>query len=330
MSIPIISGLFSANKLSNLVKPELEKVDQLVRDQVYAFDPELAPYMEYICATNGKRLRPVLSILTGGACGGVSEAHLRLGVLLELVHMSSLVHDDIIDEASVRRGVPTPNEKWGNGMAVLLGDALFAHAMMLSTEFGSLGICRELGQATRDVCEGEILQSQRRYDYRLSQPEYFRIIEKKTAALFAAATSVGAQLAGMDDSVCRAMRRYGVLVGTAYQVYDDCIDIVGTEEQTGKTLHTDSEKGKLTLPMLFMLEGGCNGFYKRMTSAIDERRPFELPVRDTAMAIARSVVVENELTRQAREQLNVLPDSLYKEALNELTLYLDRLMAKCM
>lgn len=329
MSLSIISGLFTAKKLSNLVKAELAQVDQLVKDQVFAFDPELAPYMEYVCATSGKRLRPVLSLLAGGACGGVTEMHLKLGVVLELIHMSSLVHDDIIDEANVRRGVQTPNDKWGNSMAVLLGDALFAHAMMLSTEFGSLEICRDLGSATRDVCQGEIMQSQRRFDYRLSQPEYFRIIEKKTAALFAAATGVGAKISGMDGSICRTMHRYGILIGTAYQIYDDCIDIVGTEDETGKTLHTDSEKGKLTLPMLFMLEAGCNGFYRRMTSAIDERRPFEFPPRDTAIAIARSVVVANDLTRQARTMLEVLPGSLYKDALNELTLYLDRLLEKC-
>lgn len=330
MSFPIISGLFSAKKRSRLVKAELEKIDRMVSDQVMAFDPDLAPYMEYICSTSGKRLRPVLSVLTGGACGGVREEHLKLGVVLELVHMSSLVHDDVIDGADVRRGEPTPNAKWGNNMAVLLGDALFAHSMMLSTEFDSLSICRELGRATRSVCEGEIMQSQRRFDCSLTYAEYFRIIEKKTAALFAAATSVGAQLSGADPQVCRAMHRYGMLVGTAYQVYDDCIDIVGTEEETGKTLHTDSEKGKLTLPMLFMLEGGCDGFRRRMTQAIAEHKPFEFPEKHSAPAIARSVVLAGELTAEARRQLELLTETPYKDALGELTVYLDGLLEKCL
>lgn len=330
MPIPIISGFFSARKFADLIKNDLAIVEEKIKEQIYAFDSELEPYMDYICASTGKRLRPILSILVGGACGKVLPAHLRLGVMLELIHTSSLVHDDIIDEANIRRGVMTPNAKWGNGMAVLLGDALFAHAMMMSTNFDSLDICREIGLATKDVCEGEILQSQKRFDYNLSQSEYFRIIEKKTAALFAAATSVGAQLSGQSVEVVREMKRFGVLVGTAYQVYDDCLDIVGDEAETGKTLHTDSEKGKLTLPMLYMIEAGCRGFQHRIISAIKEKRPFEFPEKDTAIAIARSVTLAEALTEQARACLDCLAPSLYKEALVEITRYLDKLLNKCL
>ena len=330
MALPVISGLFSAKKLADLVQSDLELVEAMILQQVQAFDLELEPYIEYICATPGKRLRPVLSLLVGGACGGVKESHVRLGVLLELVHTSSLVHDDIIDEATVRRGIVTPNAKWGNGMAVLLGDALFSHAMMMSTEFNSLSICKELGQATKDVCEGEILQSQRRFDYNLTQSEYFRIIEKKTAALFAASTSVGAQLSEAGEEIVQKMKRFGVLLGTAYQVYDDCLDIVGSEDEAGKTLRTDSEKGKLTLPMLYMLEGGCRGFQHRMVTAIEDKRPFEFPVKDTTIAIARAVTLAQVLTQEARACLDVLAETPYKKALVEITIYLDKLLNKCL
>lgn len=329
MALSIVSDLFTAKKMSDLLKTEVAEIDRLILNQAMGFDPELVPYMEYICATPGKRLRPVLALLTGGACGGINEKHLMLGVVLELVHMSSLVHDDIIDGADVRRGVMTPNAKWGNGMAVLLGDALFAHAMMLSTEFDSLAICRELGRATKDVCEGEIKQSQRRFDLSLTYAEYFRIIEQKTAALFAAAGSVGAQLSGKSMEVARAMHRYGILVGNAYQIYDDCLDIVGTEEEAGKTLRTDSEKGKLTLPMLFVLESRCHKFQNVMENAIKENRPFEFPAADMEMAIGRAVTLGQNLTEEARTKLDVLEPSIYKDALMEVTRYMDKLLDKC-
>lgn len=329
MARSIVSDLFAAKKMSNLLKTEVTEIDHMIQEQAMRFDPELVPYMEYICSTPGKRLRPVLALLTGGACGGITEQHKKLGVVLELIHMSSLVHDDIIDEADVRRGVMTPNAKWGNGMAVLLGDVLFAHSMMLSTDFDSLGICQELGRAARDVCEGEVKQSQRRFDCTLTYAEYFRIIEQKTAALFAAAGSVAAQLSGKDEKISRAMHRYGILVGNAYQIYDDCLDIVGNEADAGKTLRTDSEKGKLTLPMLFILESRCHNFQRVIDDAIKNKRPFEFPEKDMMMAIARAVTLGQSITVEARAQLDVLEPSVYKDALVEVTYYLDKLLNKC-
>lgn len=331
MSISSVSDFFKARRYERLLQPGLAQVDGMIEAQVMAFDPGLSEYMEYICRTSGKRLRPILALLAGGACGGEpTDEHVRLGTILELIHMSTLVHDDVIDEAATRRGVQTPNDKWGNGMAVLLGDVLFSHSMLMSTTFDSILICRELGQAAKDVCEGEVLQSKRRFDYTLTQSEYFTIVEKKTAALFAAAAAVGARLSGKDESVVRAMHRYGVLLGTAYQVYDDCLDIVGTEEEAGKTLHTDAESGKLTLPMLYMLEGGCRGFQHRMVTAIQEKKPFDFPVKDTTIAIARCVTLGLELTKEARLCLNVLEESVYKEALLALTDYLDDCLNKCL
>ena len=237
-----------------LVAPELEKVEASLRDQVRHFDPGVEPYMSYICNTAGKRIRPALAILVGGATGGVHADHLKLGTILELIHMATLVHDDIIDGATTRRKVPTTNSKWGEGMAVLLGDALFSHALMLSTEFDAPVLSRAIAAASRDVCQGEILQTQRRFDLTLTKEEYFRVIEMKTGALFAAATDLSAYLSQVPDDTRAAMNEFGMKLGTAYQIYDDCLDLVGTEEQFGKTLRTDLEKGKLTLPMLYLLE----------------------------------------------------------------------------
>ena len=158
----------------DLVRPHIEKVEALIRDQVRAFDPGVEPYMEYICDTSGKRIRPALTVLTGGATGGLQDEHVNLGVILELIHMATLVHDDIIDGASSRRKVPTANAKWGNGMAVLLGDALFSHALKLSTDFENPDLSRAISLASREVCQGEILQTQRRFDLTLTKKDYFK------------------------------------------------------------------------------------------------------------------------------------------------------------
>ena len=144
----------------DLIRPHIEKVEARIREQVREFDPSVEPYMEYICDTSGKRIRPALAILTGGATGGLTDEHINLGVILELIHMATLVHDDIIDGASTRRQVPTANAKWGNGLAVLLGDALFSHALKLSTDFNNLALSRAISLASREVCQGEILQTQ--------------------------------------------------------------------------------------------------------------------------------------------------------------------------
>ena len=220
----------------DLVRPHLKEVESLLSEQVNGFDPGVAPYVDYICNTSGKRLRPALAILTGGSLGPVSEEHVKLGSILELIHVASLVHDDIIDGADIRRKVATPNAKWGEGLAVLLGDALFSHALMLSTDFDDLYLSREIAKAAREVCQGEILQTQRRFDLTMTRQEYFRLLEMKTGALFAAATGLSAYLSGADKETQEDLYQFGLKLGTAYQLYDDCLDLVGEEEEFGKTL----------------------------------------------------------------------------------------------
>ena len=162
---------------TELVKPHLEQVEAAIRDQVRGFDPAIEPYVAYVCNTSGKRIRPTLAILTGGATGGVTEDHTKLGVIMELIHMATLVHDDIIDGADTRRMVPTANAKWGNSLSVLLGDALFAHALTLATDFGCIDICRKVGNASREVCQGEIIQTQRRFDLTFTNDFMFVLTE---------------------------------------------------------------------------------------------------------------------------------------------------------
>ena len=316
-----------------LVKGELKDVEAQIRDQVRAFDPSVEPYVDYICNTSGKRIRPALAILAGGATGGVQADHLKIGVILELIHMSTLVHDDIIDGADTRRKVPTANAKWGNGMAVLLGDALFSHSMLLATEYGDIDVCRKVGRASRDVCQGEVMQTQRRFDLTLTKDDYFHIIEMKTGALFAAATGISAYLSGMSREVEEQMYDYGMKLGTAYQIYDDCLDLVGTEEQVGKTLRTDLEKGKLTLPLLNLLEKADPAQREKLNKRIIEQEPLDLPVligiAEYEGSVESSLDTAADLLVQARKDLNAIDNSEWKDGLIQVTRYLDDLLDKC-
>ena len=314
-----------------LVEQELDKVENSLRKQVRHFDPGVEPYISYICDTAGKRIRPTLSILVGGATGQVTSDHIKLGTILELIHMATLVHDDIIDGASTRRKVLTANSKWGDGLAVLLGDALFSHALMLSTEFDDLVLSRAIASASRDVCQGEILQTQRRFDLTLTRQDYFEIIEMKTGALFAAATDLAAYLSGVSTEVRDAMRDFGMKLGTAYQIYDDCLDLVGSEEQFGKTLRTDLEKGKLTLPMLYLLEEAGNTQRDILQKRIIQQEELDLTVlagiAEYQGAIARSLDHASTLLDEAGETLTLLGDSSYRDALAGMLSFLAGLLA---
>jgi len=316
-----------------LVRPQLEKVEISIREQIRAFDPAVEPYVAYICNTSGKRIRPALSILAGGAIGEVSEDHLKLGVILELIHMATLVHDDIMDGANTRRMVPTANAKWGNALSVLLGDALFSHALTLATDFDSIDVCRKVGLAAREVCQGEIMQTQRRFDLSLSKADYFRIIEMKTGALFAAATGLAGKLSGVSPETEMRLFSYGMKLGTAYQIYDDCLDLVGSEEVVGKTLRTDLAKGKLTLPMLNLLETSSEAQRTKLNKRILAQEDLDLPVlvgiAEYEGAIESAVDTALNLLVECRADVVTLGDSVHADALIQITRFLGSLLEKC-
>jgi len=316
-----------------LVKKELKEVEAQILDQVRAFDPSVEPYIDYICNTSGKRIRPVLAILAGGATGGVHDRHLKIGVILELIHMSTLVHDDIIDGADTRRKVPTANAKWGNGMAVLLGDALFSHSLLLATEFDDIDICRKVGKASREVCQGEVMQTQRRFDLTLTKKDYFHIIEMKTGALFAAATGIAASLSGVSDEVEQRLYDYGMKLGTAYQIYDDCLDLVGSEAEVGKTLRTDLEKGKLTLPLLNLIEKADPAQREKLNKRIIEQQPLDFPVligiAEYEGAVESALNTASTMLREARADLEILEPGEWTDGLGEITHYLEGLLNEC-
>ena len=228
------------------ITPELARVEEELAEQVTGFDKRVQHYVDYVLRGSGKRLRPTLALLAGGASGRIYDGHITLGVIVELIHIATLVHDDILDEAQLRHGLETANSRWGNEVSVLLGDCLFAHALKLAASYPTTEVCRRVSEATNTVCAGEILQTERRFDVNLVQHQYIDIINMKTGALFAVSCELGASLNGSPPTVVESLREFGTNLGIAYQIYDDCVDILGQERKAGKSLGTDVKKGKLT------------------------------------------------------------------------------------
>ncbi len=304
------------------VQKELEEVESRIIQQATAFDPAIEGYVTYAIGGRGKRLRPLVALLSGGASGGITSGHVNLAVIVELIHIATLVHDDIMDEAERRRAQPTVNARWGNSLSVLLGDCLFAQALNLSTDFDNAQISRVIARAAREVCSGEIIQTQRRFDLHLGIDDYQRIIEMKTGSLFAAAAELGAVLNGADAETTRTLKDFGRKIGAAYQIYDDCLDIAGSETDIGKTLGTDLRKGKMTLPILMLLGSAPPGERERYCELIlDEKSTgiTELLTMDAPNgALKGSVDAGEESVRDAQSELDALPSNRYTDSLFQL------------
>jgi octaprenyl-diphosphate synthase len=209
----------------------------------------------YCLDTTGKRLRPTLVFISGWQGDDkVSDDLVRAAGVVEMVHLATLVHDDIMDRAEIRRNRRTASREYGPDAAVLLGDALFSQALHIAAQFPTTEVCRLVSESTRKVCSGEIMQTLRRRDINVSLPEYRRMIDLKTAELFRVSCFLGARLSGHDNGFAAAADRFGHHLGIAYQIYDDLVDFVGEEQRIGKTLGTDLATGKLTLPLMLLLE----------------------------------------------------------------------------
>lgn len=306
----------------DLINPHLYSVEERIRAQARSFDPAVEGYVSYVCDKGGKRLRPALALLAAGATGKITSSHVDLAVVVELIHVATLVHDDIMDGAELRRDQPTANAKWGNSISVLLGDCLFAHALRLATGFDNTDVCRRIADAAAEVCSGEIMQTQRRYDLKLSTSDYYRIIEMKTAALFSVACELAAFISGAGPVVISALKTFGSKIGTAYQIYDDCLDLAGTEEETGKTLGTDIRKGKFTLPVLLMLQSqGADAVALRTMllaeENIDEAGLTQMLARSGSIAAAAQV--SRRMLAEARASLEVIPVNKYVSGLQSIS-----------
>jgi len=320
----------SFSQAFELINTHLYTVEERIRAQAKSFDPAVEGYVAYVCGVGGKRLRPALALLSGGATGKISASHVDLAVILELIHIATLVHDDIMDGAELRRDQPSANAKWGNAITVLLGDALFAHALRLSTGFSNSDICRRIADAASEVCSGEIIQTQRRFDLKLTTADYYRIIEMKTAALFSAACELGAFISEASPPVISGLKAFGTKLGVAYQIYDDILDLAGSQEESGKTLGTDLRKGKFTLPVLLLLQSGRDLGTIRELLLKEEDVDSELlaGMLGSAGAISAAKGVAFRLVEEAMEELGPVQDNKYARGLRAIASHLCTLLER--
>lgn len=310
------------------LQPFLADVMAYMEKQVEQFDPEIAAYTRYALSSQGKHLRPVLLALAGETVGGTSEDHVRVASIIEMVHLATLVHDDVMDEARVRRRRPTLAANWGNQISVLVGDCLFAHALTLAASFPTPVICQKVAQATNTVCSGEILQTHRQLNFEATREEYFKVISMKTAELFALSCQLGGMLSGATDKERDALHAYGMALGTAYQIYDDCVDVFGNEASVGKSLGTDLASGKMTLPLLMLLEDVSSEERVRVEEWLRNWRPhfFE---RVGEMMVSHDVLRRSQRViwdylAESQKALSMLPDSDGTRALSAVSNFLGR------
>ncbi len=242
-------------ELCDPIQPFLDEVSDRLQEEVKSFDPQIATFVQYALASRGKQLRPALVALAARAAGGIKPQHVDIAVIIEMVHLATLVHDDVVDGAEARRNRPTLAANWGNKVSVLAGDCLFAEALRLAATLPSNEVCRLVSQSAKIVCTGEIRQTLQRGNFELGREEYLELVRMKTAELFSLACELGARFAAPNEpKVHAALKYYGEQLGTAYQIYDDCLDVFGEEAHAGKSLRTDLITGKATLPVLIALE----------------------------------------------------------------------------
>jgi len=307
-------------------EPFLHAVAEGLADQIQSFDPEIAPFAEYALSNQGKQLRPALLALCAGATGKINDSHVTAAVVIEMVHLATLVHDDVMDEAKIRRGRPTMAAHWGNEISVLLGDCLFAHALKLAASFPTTEICRAVSAATNTVCSGEILQTQSRKNFELTREHYFKMLQMKTGELFALSCDLGACLSGAGSKVRADLRDFGLQIGTAYQIFDDCLDVFGSEATVGKSLGTDLATGKVTLPILLLLENALPVERARLLTLLREWNPasgeelLNLLVSRGALTASKQTV--QRYLQNAQEALWNLPDSSSRTGLFALTRFI--------
>ena len=325
MSQTVVQPVSVPQRLKLLYEPirgELAQVEEILRAEIRSSSPAIDELVKHAFRLGGKRLRPALLLLAAKALGPVRHEHLVLSAVVEMVHTATLVHDDVLDEAAVRRHLDTVNARWSNQSSVLLGDFLFSHAFYLASTVGSTFACEMIGRSTNIVCEGELSQVANRGNLDLSEDQYLRIIEAKTAELCACCCRLGAHYAHASPEVAVAMERYGRHLGIAFQITDDLLDLVGEEETTGKSLGSDLAQQKLTLPLIRLIAEAPGAERRRVLALIEssgdqQRRELqELLDRSDALEYTRKRA--QGYARRAVEQLRILPRSRQRAALRRL------------
>jgi octaprenyl-diphosphate synthase len=313
------------NALYAPIADEMRQAEQILRQEMRSRYPYVDELVRYGCLLGGKRLRPALVLLAGKACGGLTPQHLTLAAVVEMVHTATLVHDDVLDEASVRRHLATVNARWDNEASVLLGDFLFSHAFYLASTLDSTLACQLIGRATNVVCEGEIRQKGSQADFALDEARYLEILDAKTAALCACCCQLGAHYAGASTALTQHLTQFGRKLGIAFQIADDLLDLVGNESTVGKSLGSDLAKQKPTLPLIRALQVADPAQRVAILETLHDDRDASV---GTLVALFQQLDVmrytrekAESFARQALEHLEPLSHSAAKEALGSMALF---------
>ena len=312
-------------QLNALIGPDMKAVDVVIRERLHSDVVLVRQVAEYIISGGGKRMRPALVLLAAGALGYKGVLHHELAAVVEFIHTATLLHDDVVDESSLRRGRDTANSIFGNAASVLVGDFLYSRAFQMMVGVDDMRVMRVLSDATNVIAEGEVLQLMNCHDADVDEERYLQVIRYKTAKLFEAAAQLGAIVGGGEPAVEKALADYGMHLGTAFQLIDDVLDYSGHEGETGKHLGDDLAEGKPTLPLIHVMQNGT------AEQADCVRRAIETGGRDEFSAVLEAIHATGALdharrqaTREAeraRAAIGCLRDSKYQEALLQLTLF---------
>lgn len=313
-----MSVILKENKLLEiygLISDELLMVEDELSKYLCFRNSTFGPLNDYISDLGGKRLRPALVLLASKMLNYQGQARIHLATAIELIHTATLLHDDVVDEARIRRFKESVNFRWGNKIAILSGDAIFARATSILANYTPGEVLRVVAQSVDEVCAGEIEQIIKSYDLSLSEEVYLSILSKKTASLISACTRGVAILSSASDEETTALRKYGSKFGLAFQIIDDCLDLIGSEEEIGKEVLNDKSQGKLTLPFIELRRRQPN------------LNPFDIDRKDAKRLVIECGALDYTLKRaemyldQAKTELEIFPSSTYLDALRGIADY---------
>jgi octaprenyl-diphosphate synthase len=311
--------------VTSAIAPDMAEVDRVLRASLDSDVSLVRQVADYIVNAGGKRLRPALLILAAKACGYTGTHHHTLAAVIEMIHTATLLHDDVVDESALRRGNATANAMFGNAASVLVGDFLYSRSFQLMVGVGSMRVLAVLSDTTNAIAAGEVMQLMHSGDADLTESAYVEVIQRKTAKLFEAATRLGAVIAGADRDREEALARYGVHLGTAFQLIDDVLDYSGEAAQIGKSLGDDLAEGKMTLPLIRALEIGTAEDAAIVRGAIerghlaDFKPVMEVLARTDALEYARQRATKE--SEAASACVASLPDSPDRRILLELSAF---------
>lgn len=324
-SVPAARPALDFSSVRDLAAADMAQVDALIRARLSSDVVLINQIADHIIASGGKRLRPMLHTLSARAAGYTGDDHAKLAAIIEFIHTSTLLHDDVVDESDLRRGRKTANALWGNAASVLVGDFLYSRSFQLMVELDDMRIMRILADTTNTIAEGEVLQLLNIGNADVTEQAYLAVIERKTAVLFAAATELGGLLGNLPATEVAALRTYGMQLGYAFQIADDLLDYLSDAGTLGKNIGDDLAEGKPTLPLIFAAERASAEDRQSMRRAIEQGGLESLePIIE---AIRKSGALE--LTREralahadaALAALEVLPPSQWRDALATLARY---------